>query len=160
VVEEQVPDDLGPNQVRVRMIAAPLNPADFNMIEGVYSIRPPLPAVGGNEGVGEIEAVGANVTDFKTGDWVLPAQPGFGTWRSHVLCDANDMVPVANDIEPEQAAMIAVNPCSAYRMLHDFVDLQPGDVIVQNGSTSAVGQCVIQLARSMGIKTLNLIRDR
>ncbi len=61
------------------MIAAPINPADINMIQGVYPIGPQLPAVGGNEGVGEVLATGSEVKDLAVKDWVLPAKPGFGT---------------------------------------------------------------------------------
>ncbi|XP_023523002.1 enoyl-[acyl-carrier-protein] reductase, mitochondrial-like [Cucurbita pepo subsp. pepo] len=45
-------------------------------------------------------------------------------------------------------------------MLEDFVSLKAGDSIVQNGATSIVGQCVIQLARIRGIHSINIIRDR
>ena len=54
---EQVPlPALGPGQARVRMLAAPINPADINVLEGVYAILPELPGIPGNEGVGVIEA--------------------------------------------------------------------------------------------------------
>ena len=55
---------------------------------------------------------------------------------------------------------MAINPCTAYRMLRDFVDLSPGDWIIQNGSNSGVGQSVIQMAREMGVKSVNIVRDR
>ena len=42
----------------------------------------------------------------------------------------------------------------------DFVRLSPGDWVVQNGSNSGVGQAVIQIARDMGVKTVNVVRDR
>ncbi len=58
------------------------------------------------------------------------------------------------------AATIAVNPCTAYRMLHDFVQLEKNDVIVQNGANSGVGQYVIQIAKSLGIRSANVVRDR
>lgn len=45
-------------------------------------------------------------------------------------------------------------------MLKDFIDLQPGDWVIQNGANSAVGQAVIQIAAARGLKTINLIRDR
>ncbi len=71
--------------VLVRMLAAPINPADLNTIEGVYPIRPPLPAVPGSEGVGEVIAVEVdNSSELQVGDWVLPAQPALGTWRTHM----------------------------------------------------------------------------
>ena len=45
-------------------------------------------------------------------------------------------------------------------MLEDFVDLQPGDVVVQNAANSAVGQYVVQLARDKGLHTVNVVRPR
>jgi trans-2-enoyl-CoA reductase len=45
-------------------------------------------------------------------------------------------------------------------MLKDFIDLKPGDWVIQNGANSAVGQAVIQIAAARGLKTINLIRDR
>ncbi|KAK0420814.1 hypothetical protein QR680_014905 [Steinernema hermaphroditum] len=53
-----------------------------------------------------------------------------------------------------------VNPSTAYRMLKDFVDLKPGDVIIQNGANSAVGRYVIQLCRMWKVKTINVVRAR
>ena len=52
---------------------------------GTYPIRPPLPATGGGEGVAEILSVGDNEGDLRPGDWVIPARPMVGTWRSHVV---------------------------------------------------------------------------
>lgn len=64
------------------------------------------------------------------------------------------------DIDPVNLAGVIVNPSTAYRMLKDFVDLKPGDAIVQNGANSAAGQNVIQLCKAWGIVTLNVVRDR
>lgn len=53
-----------------------------------------------------------------------------------------------------------VSPPTALCLLRLFVNLKEGDVIVQNGATSAVGQSIIQLSRMKGIHTFNIIRDR
>lgn len=62
------------------MLAAPINPADLNMIEGTYPIKPlsGLPAIGGNEGVGIVIEKGENVTDLQINDYVIPTKPGLG----------------------------------------------------------------------------------
>jgi trans-2-enoyl-CoA reductase len=54
--------------------------------------------------------------------------------------------------------MLAVNPPTAYRMLTDFVSLQPGDWIIQNAANSAVGRCVIAIAKANGFHTINVVR--
>jgi len=94
------------------------------------------------------------------GDRVIPAKPGFGTWRTHAVVEADTLDLVSNEIPAAYAATIAVNPCTAYRMLKDFVALKPGDVVIQNGANSSVGQAVIQLARVMGLHTVNIMRNR
>ena len=58
------------------------------------------------------------------------------------------------------AANLQVNICTAYRLLKDFVELKPGDYVAQNAANSIVGQSVIQLARAMHLKTVNIVRAR
>jgi len=152
--------NLGKNDIMVRMLAAPINPADINMIQGVYPIKPDMPAVGGNEGVGEVMIVGEDVNDFSPLDRVVPANSGAGTWQSLITGSQNDFVKVTSELPVEYTSMISVNPCTAYRMLNDFADLSEGDTVIQNGSNSGVGTCVIQIAKAMGLKTINIVRSR
>uniref|UniRef100_A0A5S6Q8Y7 Enoyl-[acyl-carrier-protein] reductase, mitochondrial n=1 Tax=Trichuris muris TaxID=70415 RepID=A0A5S6Q8Y7_TRIMR len=148
-----------PDEVRYKIMAATINPADINTIQGIYPIQPPLPAVGGMEGVMRIEEVGSDVWDIAVGDWAIPLPAGFGTWRTDGIAPRSDVIKISNKLSIVQAATLAVNPSTAYRMLKDFVDLTPGDVVLQNGANSAVGQLVIQLCRHLNVSTVNLIRD-
>uniref|UniRef100_A0A1S4AES2 Enoyl-[acyl-carrier-protein] reductase, mitochondrial n=1 Tax=Nicotiana tabacum TaxID=4097 RepID=A0A1S4AES2_TOBAC len=159
-VTELPPVEIKENDVCVRMLAAPINPSDINRIEGVYPVRPPMPAVGGYEGVGEVHAVGSAVKGLSTGDWVIPSPPSSGTWQTYVVKEQTVWHKIDKSTPMEYAATVTVNPLTALRMLEDFVTLKPGDTIVQNGATSMVGQCVIQLARLRGIHSVNIIRDR
>ncbi|GAB0199594.1 enoyl-[acyl-carrier-protein] reductase, mitochondrial [Grus japonensis] len=152
--------ELGDSDVRVQMLAAPINPADINMIQGTYAILSPLPAVGGNEGVGEVLEVGRHVAALKPGDWVIPAGAGLGTWRTQGVFPEETLLKVPSDIPVLCAATLSVNPCTAYRMLADFETLAPGDSVIQNAANSGVGQAVIQIAKASGIKTINVVRDR
>lgn len=152
--------DPGSNEVKVSMLAAPINPSDLNMIEGTYGVLPSLPAVAGNEGVGVITAVGSAVKNIGLGDRVIPVRPGMGTWSSEAVWSASDVLKVPNHLPNQSAASLFVNPCSAYRLLRDFVSLSPGDVIIQNGANGGVGQLVVQMASQMGLKTINVVRDR
>ncbi|EDL80610.1 mitochondrial trans-2-enoyl-CoA reductase, isoform CRA_b [Rattus norvegicus] len=148
------------SDVHVKMLAAPINPSDINMIQGNYGLLPKLPAVGGNEGVGQVIAVGSSVSGLKPGDWVIPANAGLGTWRTEAVFSEEALIGVPKDIPLQSAATLGVNPCTAYRMLVDFEQLQPGDSVIQNASNSGVGQAVIQIASALGLKTINVIRDR
>ncbi|KAJ1822757.1 mitochondrial 2-enoyl thioester reductase [Coemansia sp. RSA 2599] len=165
-----------PGNIVVRMLAAPVNPSDLNQIEGTYPVKgrfgdiPGLAqtayaAVGGNEGVGQVVEVGSGVDHVRVGDWVVPRRSGqFGTWCTHATVDGAvvDAVPEEwrSGLDPLVVASLKVNPCTAYRMLRDFGRLVPGDYVVQNGANSGVGRSVIQMARAMGVRTINVVRDR
>ncbi|CAI5663555.1 unnamed protein product [Oreochromis niloticus] len=151
---------LGAKDVLVKVLAAPINPSDINMIQGTYAILPDLPAVGGNEGVAQVVEVGSQVKSLKAGDWVIPKDAGLGTWRTQAVLPEDDVISVPNDIPLVSAATLGVNPCTAFRMLSDFEDLNPGDSVIQNAANSGVGQAVIQIAAARGINTINVIRDR
>ncbi|KAJ3412243.1 hypothetical protein HDV05_001054 [Chytridiales sp. JEL 0842] len=153
--------------VRIKFLASPINPADINQIQGTYPVKPTFHthlnglAVGGNEGLAEIVELGEDVRGYKKGEWVIPIAKGLGTWRLLADCKPADLVKVDNEgVSDVSVATLAVNPCTAYRMLKDFVKLSPGDVVIQNGANSAVGQAVIQLSKAWGFKTVNIIRDR
>ncbi len=146
-----------PDEVVVRMAAAPINPADLNAIEGKYPVRPPLPATPGMEGAGVVVELGSAVRDLDAGTLVILPH-GLGTWREACAVAAEKLVAVPQGIEPIQAAMLKVNPITAWRMLHDFVPLQPGDWLIQNAANSAAGRAVIQIARELGYKTINIVR--
>ncbi len=149
--------DPAPNEVIVKMSAAPINPADLNSIEGKYPIKAELPATPGMEGAGIVAELGSAVRDLAVGTPVILPH-SFGTWREIAVIAADKLVAAPKEIELIQAAMLKVNPITAWRMLHDFVSLQPGDWLIQNAANSGAGQCVIQIARELGFKTVNVVR--
>lgn len=143
-------------EILLEMLAAPVNPADLNVIEGKYGELPALPAIIGNEGVGRLIELGVGTNGFSEGDLILPMRRG--TWTQFMLADAAEAVRLPPKMNAFQAAMLTINPVSAWGMLTSFVRLQKGDWVVQNAANSAVGRCVIQIARSRGWKTLNVVR--
>ncbi|KAJ8712320.1 hypothetical protein PYW07_005162 [Mythimna separata] len=74
VKETQVPK-LGTQDVLVRMLAAPINPADINTIQGKYPVKLTLPSIAGNEGVGIVEEIGEEVSDIRPGNKVIVTRP-------------------------------------------------------------------------------------
>ncbi|KAL2161326.1 hypothetical protein VTH06DRAFT_8547 [Thermothelomyces fergusii] len=148
--------------VLVRALAAPVNPADVNTIQGGRR----RPRVGGG---------------LRKGDWVIPAAAGFGTFRTHALVEDAEhaLIRVGGDrgtagLSARQVATVSVNPCSAYRMLRDYVDLVDlsvksfargdgatgGAWFLQNGANSGVGRAAIQLGRLWGLRSINVVRER
>jgi len=146
-----------PDEALVRMRAAPINPADLNQIEGKYPMRPELPATPGFEGAGIVVDAGANASTIAAGTLVILPH-NLGTWRDAVAVKASELVAVPPEIDPVHAAMLKINPMTAWRLLHDYVDLKSGDWLIQNAANSAAGRAVIQIARELGFKTANVVR--
>ncbi|MCJ1281198.1 mitochondrial 2-enoyl thioester reductase [Xylographa opegraphella] len=156
----------------LRTLAAPLNPADINQIQGSYPSLPPFTsllgtpspsAVPGNEGCFEVLAAGSGATSVRKGDWVIAKHTGLGTWRTHLQVDESKVLRVEKEgLKPAQAGTVGVNPVTAWRMLTDFVSLDAGagDWFVQNGANSGVGRAAIQLGKRWGHKNIAVVRDR
>jgi trans-2-enoyl-CoA reductase len=185
------PHSLSPphgTQVTLRTLAAPINPADVNQIQGTYGAQKPFTrdlgtaepsAVGGNEGLFEVTAVGGDVAKqpqgesdevaLRVGDLVVPRRTGLGTWRTHLQAPSSSLLRLGpstqlfssgSKLSKTQLAGITVNPITAWCMLREFVPPKPGDWVLQNGANSAVGRYAVQLARRWGLKTINVVRDR
>ncbi|BGP16139.1 hypothetical protein JCM10213v2_004134 [Rhodosporidiobolus nylandii] len=167
-------------EVRLRFELGAINPADINVIQGVYPSKPqvredigsePL-SIMGNEGVATVvgfEEDGNVEQKLKVGQRVV-----MGTWQSHANIPFTSVIPLPAEtpLTLRQSATLAINPPTAWRMLSDFVPLNPAEPnsvaknsgkkqwVIQNGANSAVGTAVIQLAKEWGVGTINLVRNR
>lgn len=172
------------SSVLVRSLAAPINPADINTIQGTYGSKPAFtsligtaePSVTpGNEGVFEVISVGGPSGELKKGDWVIPAVSQIGTWRTHAVLDSSQLLKVDKQgLTPTQVATVSVNPCSAYKMLRCYgpsaglkeglgmrpLDVGSGQWFIQNGANSGVGRAAIQFGKLWGLRSINVVRDR
>ncbi len=160
------PDAPGPNQVLIEVEFSPIDPSDLSLARGIYPSRPALPSVIGNEGVGRVLTVGAGVKNVKVGDRVVPplyaARAGrvrsSFIWQERMILPANGLFALPPDADPRQLAMLAINPPTAALLLSEYVDLKPGEWVVQNGANSGVGRWVIAFAKARGLKTVNIVR--
>ena len=143
-------------EVRVRLLAATINPSDYGMIGGSYGRLRELPAVAGREGVGVVDAIGRGVTSVGVGARVR--FPEAGAWQETACMAAADVLLVPADVPIEQAAFSFINPPTAYCLLQKMVDLAPGSWVLQNAGNSTVGLAVIQMAKAMGFKTISQVR--
>jgi len=146
----------GPGEVAVDMLACPINPADILQIEGGYATRPITPCRIGAEGVGRVRAVGREVNGIAVGDLVINLARD--NWVAAQILPASGVIRLPAGIDIQQAAMLKVNAGTAACMLSDFVDLGPGDWVIQNAANSGVGADVIRLARRAGYRTVNIVR--
>ena len=153
-----IPDVGAPavDEVVIALEASPINQYDLLMIAGGYGYRPQLPAIMGTEGVGRVIAVGAGVKHLKEGDRTLVPflHP---SWAERIKTNAPWLRPLpSGDIN--QFAMMGVNPPTAYLLLTDIVKLPRGSWVIQNGANSGVGRATVAIAKSLGLRTVNIVR--
>jgi NADPH:quinone reductase-like Zn-dependent oxidoreductase len=151
------PDLPKPGQILIRVEYAPINDNDLLLARGLYTIHPNVPSIVGNEGAGKVLAVGEGVKAVKIGDRVVVPY-GVFSWTEKVLAPAEKAILLPAEIDPQQAAMLSINPVAAALLLEDFVSLKAGDWIVQNAANSGVGRSVIAFAKQRGVRTINIVR--
>jgi len=153
-----IPDVGAPaaGEVVIALEASPINQYDLLMIAGGYGYRPQLPAIMGTEGAGRVVAVGAGVEHLREGDRTLVPflHP---SWAERIKTNAPWLRPLpSGDIN--QFAMMGVNPPTAYLLLTDIVKLPRGSWVIQNGANSGVGRAAVAIAKSLGLRTVNVVR--
>lgn len=145
------------HEVRVHMRYAPINPADLNFIEGTYGRAAHPPAIPGHEGCGEVIDVGPLVTSLEKGDVVIPLL-GAGCWNQYMTAAELHFAKLPPGIDRVQASMLRINPVTAWHLLKKYVDLEPGSWVIQNAGNSGVGRALIQIAKSLELKTASFVR--
>lgn len=150
----------GRGEVRVRMIACPVNPSDLLMVRGQYGRQPPLPATPGFEGVGIVEAGSGLLARRVMGRRVAVLNGGGGNWKEHVIIPARQAVPVPKELTDEQAATFFVNPASALIMTRYVLQVPPGAWLLQTAAASTLGRMIVRLGQRYGFRTINVVRRR
>ncbi|QTN31382.1 zinc-binding dehydrogenase [Akkermansiaceae bacterium] len=147
---------LQPGEVLLEIHASPINPADLNYIEGTYGVKPELPSGAGIECYATVAQ--SRSDKFSEGDPVIPIAR-IGGWASHAVTSEENLIRIPSGLDPLQAAMLKVNPATAWLLLNQFESLREGDWVALNASNSGVGQCVAQLAALIGVRTLCFLRN-
>jgi len=143
------------DEVIVAMRRMPINPADLLLIEGSYGFFPGYPQVIGAEGVGEVVAVGNAVSNLSVGDRVLPLSRG--NWATHRRLKRGDLVRLSPSLSLDAAAVLRINPATAWRML-DIAPAEQGDWIIQNGAGSMVARWIRRLALDRRRPVIDVLR--
>ena len=157
---EEIPDPKpGPGELLVRVKAAGVNPVDAYMHTGTYARKPPLPYTPGQDGAGEVEAVGADVAGFKTGDRVYIAGigntvAGAGTYAERAICTPSQLHRLAARVSFGQGAALGVPYCTAYRALFQRAAAKPGETVLVHGATGGVGIAAVELAHGRGLTVI------
>lgn len=141
----------GPGQLLVRLQAASLNRGEFVAGHGLHGAPGSWKAIGG-EGAGVIEAVGAGVSDFRTGDRVMGRCPG--AFSELVLMDRAEAIAVPSTLTWEEAAAIPLTFLTAFDMLVLQGRLAAGEWLLINGVSSGVGVASLQLGKVLGARVI------
>ena len=145
------------NEVRVKTILASIHNHDLLTIRGQYGFKPELPAIGGSEALGVIDAVGSDVKDLKVGQRVAAASVQ-ATWAEYFVASADMVFPVPDSLKDEMAAQLIAMPLSAL-MLIEFLEVESGQWVIHNAANGAVGKSLAMLAAARGVKTINVVRS-
>src|SRR5262245_18262606 len=122
-VREVSEPEPGPGQVRVRMLASPIGPADILTVRGEYGHRPKLPATPGTEGVEIVRAGVGLLCGLRVGKRVEVLNETVGNWQEKVVVSALHVVPISRHVTDEQAATFFVIPATAFIMTRLVLDV-------------------------------------
>lgn len=146
-VEDREVGAPGIGMIKVRNHAIGLNFIDTYQRSGLY--KQPLPFVAGNEGAGEVIAVGEGVTDFRVGDRVAYSG-GAGAYAEELLLPEAKAVPVPMDVPYDDAAAALLKGLTAFYLLHWTYVVQPGETLLIHAAAGGTGQILTQWAKALG----------
>ncbi len=181
--EEQFPQpEMKEDEVLVRVKATSINHVDVWIRKGIPAYHAPMPHIGGCEGAGIIEKVGARVTQWKIGDEVIisPGQPCFeceycrmgeestcvqfklfgghtqGAFAEYAAVPAKHVIPKPKTISFEDAAAFPLAYLTAWHMLIGRAKLRPAETVLILGASSGIGTAAIQIAKLFGARVIAL----
>lgn len=153
---DAVPPVSGPDSILIRMLFAPVNPADLLTVDGKYPFPLGTVPVLGGEGVGIVEVTGSAVATVAQGDLVLPLSRG--NWCRYRLLREQEVIRVPAGIAARQAAMLRINPLTAQLLLRE-ANVSRGGYLIQNAASSSVAHWLRVFARDQGVGVLNVARS-
>jgi NADPH2:quinone reductase len=157
IYEDAPAPPVGPGDILVRAAAFGVGHPDVLIRTGVYKWMPPLPANPGNDAVGVVEAVGAEVCDVKIGQHVLISARDLprrgGCYAELIAVPAHCVHLLDKSISFEAAACLS-NYQAAYALLHDTAGPRKPRSVVIVGGAGGVGSALIQLAKHAGMRVL------
>jgi NADPH2:quinone reductase len=148
----------GPGQVRVKQRACGVNFIDTYFRMGMYA-APELPFIAGNEGAGDVVAVGPGVTDFKVGDRVAYVS-ALGSYTEERLMPAERCVPLPAAISYEQAAGMMLKGMTAQYLLRQTFRVEAGQTILVHAAAGGVGLILCQWGKLLGAKVIGTVGSK
>lgn len=142
----------GPRLVRVKIEAAGVAYADIAMRRGLYSIAKP-PVTPGYDFIGRVEEVGAEVSEFLTGQRVAGVTVS-GSYADRRNVEARWLVPAPEGIDAAALVAVVLNGVTAWQMLHRVASPDAGEWVLVHGAGGGVGSLLLDFARLAGVQAI------
>src|SRR5262249_4353696 len=147
----------GPGQIRINQHASGLNYIDTYIRSGMYPAATPF--VAGNEGAGEVTAVGPGVTDFKVGDRVAYVVT-LGGYSAERVLPADRAVKLPDGIPYEQAAGMMLKGMTVEYLVQRTFKVQKGHTILVHAAAGGVGLILGQWANHIGATVIGTVGSK
>jgi NADPH:quinone reductase len=145
----------GPNQVLIRLDSAGIGVWDPEVRSGEVELgESRFPRVIGNDGAGEVVAVGHDVRRFRAGDRVYAYSFEGGFYAEYVALDEDDVAPIPPGLSAEEAGPLGADGVTALRGLDDQLHVTAGQTLMVYGASGGIGHLAVQLAKRMGARVL------
>jgi NADPH:quinone reductase len=150
LVELPVPEPKA-NEAVVKLAASGVNFIDVYHREGRY--KAPLPFIPGQEGAGEVVAVGSDVKSLKKGDRVAWASQ-LGSYAEYVALPEHQLVPIPAGVTDQQAAAAMLQGMTAQYLAYDTYPLKRGETALIHAAAGGVGLLLVQMAHNIGVRVI------
>jgi len=150
------------SEVLVRVRATSVNPYDWHhlrgeprvarLMPGTLGLRAPKLRILGCDVAGQVEAVGADVTEFRPGDDVFALLERGGGFAEYVSVPERLLARQPGNLSYEQAAAVPMAATTALLGLRDVGRTGPGQQVLVNGASGGVGTFAVQIARALGAR--------
>lgn len=158
------PSIMHDNQLRIRIIAAGINPIDTKIRAAADRFPITMPAILGCDGAGVVEEIGNAVTEFKPGDEVYYCQCGFngrqGNYAQYAVVDQVFVAHKPHSLDFIQAAAVPLVLITAWEALFERVRVHAGDTVLVHAGAGGVGHIAIQLAKDAGAKVITTVSNQ
>ena len=140
-----------PNEARIKVLAAPVCAPDVSARYGQSPFIPKAPFTPGYAVVGDVDAVGQNVSGVKVGERGA-ALTAYGGYSEILYWAADDLIPVPPNLNPAEVAPLIMNYIVAYHVMHRWAKVKVGDKVLIIGASGGIGTAFLQLGKLAGLK--------
>lgn len=156
VCEEVQVAELAAGELLIRQTGIGVNYHDVYVRSGLYKTLA-LPGIPGCEATGVVEAVGADVADFRAGDRIAYVTGGYGAYASHRILPTNLAVPVPNNVTDEAAASNLLRAMTVEMLTGPVCSIFPGMTVLVHAAAGGVGRMLCQALSNLGATVIGTV---